>query len=902
MQEFYLKTIYFPKHRVRSGVSAKITISLPKNKSENLDSKKLFELSKLDSANFRQMLGDPFVEDLEEKAKKDKTSISNACLEIIKASPNKLLNQTDASQKQLSLNFYTKTKKESESSFGVTFKDNFRQGAHGWYPYLEGFSATYATDALIRYGKPKNVYDPFAGSGTTQLAASLLSIPSFYTELNPFMNFVSETKVISSNWARNNFNKFLTISNKFIEEISSTNFIKNSEEVSLDKYHEAFPGRDYFFEQDIRQLLAAVELAKNVSEGNKHIESILLLSCATNIVKSSNMTRRSDLRRRRDNEYKNRVVNVPKFIRNSLKQMILDVENLPKKMAHTQFVSNDAKDIPPNYHESFDFALTSPPYLNGTGYFRNTKLELWIMSFINSEKDLSYFRDLTVTGAINDISKKDIYEEFIDVESIAKILDKEAKDKRIPRMVRDYFSDMYEVMNNVHRSLVPGAKFLLDIGDSRFYGVHVQTDELLISVAKKAGFKVIEKNILAKRMSKDKHPLIQAEIVFEKPKRKIRASAKTQNLKEKIKLFQKSLPYKNDPYSKKNWGHPLHSLCSYQGKLKPAIAHFLIKEFVKKEGRILDPLGGVGTIALEGAMLGHHVVTNDKSPFPAIIAKSKLNPTKIRYIESAIEKLKQEIKQVRLTKEDYESANFGLNSAVKDFYHPDNLKELLKLRKLFLAKQLNQRSSSENFVWSCLLHILHGNRPYALSRTSHPITPFSPKGPAVYKDIFTKILERAQRALKEDIPDDFKRGIGYLGDFRDLPEKINYKFDAIITSPPFYGMRFDRPNWLRMWFCGWGDHDFKTKSKEFLERQQTKDINVYRDFFRVSKLLLKRDGILVLHLGSGGKKDLVTELKDIGGEFLDLQGEISENVETITKHGILDKGLTKFHTYLFFKL
>ena len=201
-----------------------------------------------------------------------------------------------------------------------------------------------------------------------------------------------------------------------------------------------------------------------------------------------------------------------------------------------------------------------------------------------------------------------------------------------------------------------------------------------------------------------------------------------------------------------------------------------------------------------------------------------------------------------------------------------------------------------------LLHILHGNRPYALSRTSHPITPFSPKGPAVYKDIFTKILERAQRALKEDIPDDFKRGIGYLGDFRDLPEKINYKFDAIITSPPFYGMRFDRPNWLRMWFCGWGDHDFKTKSKEFLERQQTKDINVYRDFFRVSKLLLKRDGILVLHLGSGGKKDLVTELKDIGGEFLDLQGEISENVETITKHGILDKGLTKFHTYLFFKL
>lgn len=36
-------------------------------------------------------------------------------------------------------------------------------------------------------------------------------------------------------------------------------------------------------------------------------------------------------------------------------------------------------------------------------------------------------------------------------------------------------------------------------------------------------------------------------------------------------------------------------------------------------------------------------------------------------------------------------------------------------------------------VISALMHILHGNRPYALSRKSHPITPYAPTGDYIYK-------------------------------------------------------------------------------------------------------------------------------------------------------------------------
>lgn len=57
-----------------------------------------------------------------------------------------------------------------------------------------------------------------------------------------------------------------------------------------------------------------------------------------------------------------------------------------------------------------------------------------------------------------------------------------------------------------------------------------------------------------------------------------------------VEAFINDPPYYKLPYSKKNWGNRWHSLCSYHGKLKPAIAHFLIKNFTNEGDIILDPM------------------------------------------------------------------------------------------------------------------------------------------------------------------------------------------------------------------------------------------------------------------------------------------------------------------------
>ncbi|EMN4469660.1 hypothetical protein [Aeromonas hydrophila] len=372
------------------------------------------------------------------------------------------------------------------------------------------------------------------------------------------------------------------------------------------------------------------------------------------------------------------------------------------------------------------------------------------------------------------------------------------------------------------------------------------------------------------------------------------------NILDRISEFESRLPYKELPFSKKSWGHPQHSLCSYQGKLKPAIAHWLINNFVPIGGSVLDPIGGVGTIPFEACLLGRFSVSNDKSPFAATIAKAKLGGVIREDFIEVFQKINQLAQAVELNEYDINSAEFGLNAKVKDYYHPDTLITLLKLRKIYISSTVEEYSPTECFFWACLLHILHGNRPYALSRNSHPITPFSPTGDFEYKDVFHKILEKAERAFATSLPTNFISGEGIFGDFRDVPDKVNTKFDAIITSPPFYGMRFDRPNWLRLWFCGWGEQNFKQDSLDFLERQQVKNIDIYKDFFSMSSKVIKDDGVLILHLGKGGKKDMSEELKALASPDFKLVGEVLDCVKQVANHGIKDKGLTIAHNLLFF--
>jgi SAM-dependent methyltransferase len=452
------------------------------------------------------MLGDPWLENLEEIAAREDRSLSNTCVRLLKQA---YLDEPTQSS-------HSEWPSARANAIGLTFQDSKRLPHFGWFPYVEGFSAPYVNEVLTRYGVRRAVYDPFGGSGTTQLAASLMGVPSWYSEVNPFMRFVAETKVASARIARDDLRGSQELLNQFISRIDTELAIR-ADGVDLSNYEAAFPGRGFFEERDIRELLAALDLASEIAVHNEAVHNLLRLAVSANAVHSSNMTRRADLRRRRADEYKSRVVDVRKLVTSSVAQIARDLEQRPPVAESMTFVSSDCRMVPDEFLGAFEIAITSPPYLNGTNYFRNTKIELWLLGFIAGEQELGRFRNEAIAAGINNVSRsRPAHRPYESVEDVAAKLDACAGDRRIPTLVRHYFSDMSAVMESVHRVLEPGGRFVFDIGDSKFYGVHVPTDQLLEDIAREVGFTVESSRVLARRYSRDKSELVQRELVFRK--------------------------------------------------------------------------------------------------------------------------------------------------------------------------------------------------------------------------------------------------------------------------------------------------------------------------------------------------------------------------------------------------
>ena len=346
------------------------------------------------------------------------------------------------------------------------------------------------------------------------------------------------------------------------------------------------------------------------------------------------------------------------------------------------------------------------------------------------------------------------------------------------------------------------------------------------------------------------------------------------------------LPYLKKPYNSRAWGHKLHSLCSYQSKLKPAIAHFLAKYFAKKGDLVLEPFSGAGTISFELAQKGVDTVSLDISPIAYYVTHAKLKKQKIDKILKQLDELSEYISNNKLTKEDFKF----VDKYTKRFYHPKTLKEILLSINFFKDKK-----EDYSFLKACLLHLLHGNRPYALSRTSHNITPYSPRGEFIYKNLIKNLREKIDRMFKEELNQDFKEGKVFLGNILefDYPEK----FDAIITSPPFINStRFLYNNRIRLWFNGFSYNEQMKQADNYLESH---GIKIFEDVIEKFNELLKNGGYCIMHLGVVKNLDMALEIAKISSKYnFKTLRIIYEDVSGKEKFGIKDQGATHKHQFL----
>ena len=249
----------------------------------------------------------------------------------------------------------------------------------------------------------------------------------------------------------------------------------------------------------------------------------------------------------------------------------------------------------------------------------------------------------------------------------------------------------------------------------------------------------------------------------------------------------------------------LHQVSPYIGKLKSRIAADLITAYTKPGDLVADVFCGSGTIPLEAMRLGRRVFASDTNPYAMVLTRGKLLAPDD--IETAYRRADRLLAVAAHTQDPNISAT---PDWVQRFFHPNTLKEILSFSK-------TAREHDDNFLLSCLLGILHHQRPGFLSYPSSHLVPYlrNKKYPRchypdlyAYRPLRPRLLAKISRTLRRPLPTN-RRHCDACLEFKQVQDvQLPDNLDCLITSPPYMNaLDYGRDNRLRLWFLGGQDPD-----------------------------------------------------------------------------------------------
>ena len=367
---------------------------------------------------------------------------------------------------------------------------------HRWYYYKEGFSPNLVEKAIETVGVKKDqlIIDPFNGSGTTTLTASINGHKSVGVEVNPFTAFLSDAKLKSANKSdlSKPESKLYTAIDKGARS-PLLRFSTFSKKKDLDKW--LFNG----------SILNSFEAGWQISDsiGSHSQRKLVRLALISSAMQNGNAKRDGKCLRYRDSWDQN------KFNRNSfieslrlnLANIKTDIEAKPI-LESAQIINGDCRRILANRNElkNFKLCVTSPPYLNTFDYTDIYRPELFLGKFVDDAESLYKLRLKTVRSHIQAKWAQPTQSDFgalydNTIKHVTKHKDK-LMNKNIPVMIQAYFEDMLNILKQLKSKAAKDAQIWFVVSNSAYAGLEVPVDLIIGDLAAKAGWYLKEIGVL----------------------------------------------------------------------------------------------------------------------------------------------------------------------------------------------------------------------------------------------------------------------------------------------------------------------------------------------------------------------------------------------------------------------
>ena len=394
-----------------------------------------------------------------------------------------------------------------------TFKDSLKAPIHRWFTYPAGYSHKLVEAKIEEYGIGRGdcIGDPFVGTGTTSLTAKLQGVDSIGVEAHPFVHWIAKTKLhfeCDVDELRSDMESVLGEAQRVYASTPCT---------------DGWP--DLVYKCYSEPNLARLAALKTAIERSKSGQSQLLKVALTATLRDSTSAG-AGWPYIAPSKFAERKVERNAFDEFMKRCAVIEADIVKAMSMHPPISSHslelgDARrfaDIAGK--ETLKMVLTSPPYLNNYDYADRTRLETYFWGLFQNWGEITeQVRDKLIVAATTQVKRIEMNgaAEVPEVGRVSPAVQKELSEavqrlaelRKVKRgkksydlMVAQYFQDMLQVIVQVYASLVPKGVFILVLGDSAPYGVHVATDELVARIALDVGFRDYSIEIIRTRGDK----------------------------------------------------------------------------------------------------------------------------------------------------------------------------------------------------------------------------------------------------------------------------------------------------------------------------------------------------------------------------------------------------------------
>ena len=378
------------------------------------------------------------------------------------------------------------------ASASGSFVGNMRLPVHRWFRYSAGFSGAWAEDLISREAAKHevHVFDPFAGSGTSLIAAEQCGVFSWGIDAHPFVARIAQAKLA-----------YRSSPDEYLDHAKLVLAIARRRSPSLESYTPLI--RKCYTDGALEQLDCLRRAIERTNDASEPAQLAWLALAA--ILRPTSYVGTANWQYLLPNRRKARVLEPFSAFENMAKTMYDDMKVMngvdgPRAM----FTLDDARScetVPP---DTFNLVVTSPPYPNNYDYADATRLEMTFFGEINGWGDLQnsirqyLLRSCTqhVPNKAVDLSSVLASPELVPIRDELQPIIEELGEVRLTRggkktyhnMVACYFLDIAQVWFSLRRVCSSPSKVCFVVGDSAPYGVYIPVIEWLAKLAIAAGF------------------------------------------------------------------------------------------------------------------------------------------------------------------------------------------------------------------------------------------------------------------------------------------------------------------------------------------------------------------------------------------------------------------------------